>query len=293
MPGFPRDKGMAQEDVRIGTSSWSAQDWVGPFYPPGTKAADFLRIYAEHFDTVECDATFYAIPAETTVAGWVAKTPEDFLFCAKLPREITHDRELIDCGEVVEIFTGVMRGLGNRLGPLVAQFPYFAKGKDAEEFLTGARFLNRLRGFLDIWPEDVELVVEIRNAHWLKTPLVEELRARNIGLVLPDIYTMPRPGRIFAGPDPVTAKTIYVRFLGHHRQMDSLVQKLIREGKRTGEWDSLAVDRTKEMREWVAPLKKEALEGHKVRVYFNNHYAGYAPGSIEAFRQIWDEVTAG
>ncbi len=101
---------------------------------------------------------------------------------------------------------------------------------------------------------------------------------------------MPSAGRLFAGPDPLTTDLVYVRFLGHHRQMDTLVERLQREGKRKGEWSELAVDRTTEMRSWARPLKKESLAGHRVMVYFNNHYAGYAPGSVDIFRQLWEEL---
>ncbi len=293
MHGTKAQNGDKTGSLRVGTSSWSAQDWVGPFYPPGTAPGDFLRVYAERFDTVECDATFYAIPAERTVDGWAAKTPEDFLFCAKVPREITHDRELVDCADVVEAFTGTMRRLGPRLGPLVAQFPYFAKGRDPEEYATGDGFRARLAAFLDVWPADVELTVEVRNAHWVAPPLLDLLRERGVGLTLPAYYTMPSPGRLFRGPEPATAETIYVRFLGNHREMDRLVARLKKEGKRGGEWDALAVDRTREMRAWVRPLKKRMLAGHRVLVYFNNHYAGYAPDSVDIFRRLWEEERAG
>src|SRR5206468_3839445 len=76
--------------VRFGTSSFSSEDWVGPFYPPGTAPGDFLRHYAHAFDTVEVDATYYAVPSARTVDGWVAKTPEGFLLAAKFPRSIVH-----------------------------------------------------------------------------------------------------------------------------------------------------------------------------------------------------------
>ena len=87
--------------IRFGASSFSSKDWVGPFYPRGTAAADFLVHYATVFDTVECDATFYGIPARRTVEGWRAKTPEGFLLSSKLPREITHEKGMVDCAEHV------------------------------------------------------------------------------------------------------------------------------------------------------------------------------------------------
>lgn len=273
--------------VRIGTSSWSSEDWRGVFYPHGTRPVDFLAYYATRYDTVECDATFYRIPAHRTVDGWRARTPEEFVFCSKLPREITHQRGLVDCADLVGEFLSAMERLGPRMGPVVAQFAYVAKGRDAAEYESGDDFRSRLARFLDDWPVERELAVEVRNAKWVGPPLLDLLRERGVALALPAIYTMPRPSRLFAGVDPVTTDLVYVRFLGHHRRMDDLVARLCAEGKRGAEWSELAVDRTEELAEWVGPLRGLAAGGARVMVYFNNHYAGYAPGSAEQFRQMW------
>jgi uncharacterized protein YecE (DUF72 family) len=273
--------------VRIGTSSWSSEDWRGVFYPHGTRPVDFLAHYATRYDTVECDATFYRIPSQRTVDGWATRTPEEFVFSSKLPREITHERGMVDCADLVGQYFGVMERLGPRLGPVVAQFAYVAKGRDADEYETGDDFRARLARFLDDWPAERELAVEVRNAKWVAPPLLDLLRERKVALALPAIYTMPRPSKLFAGVDPVTTDLVYVRFLGHHRRMDELVARLQAEGKRDADWSELAVDRTGEVREWVRPLRALAIDGARVMVYFNNHYAGYAPGSAEQFRQIW------
>jgi len=273
--------------VRIGTSSWSSEDWRGVFYPNGTRPADFLAFYATRYDTVECDATFYRIPGPRTVDGWAARTPEDFVFSSKLPREITHQRGLVDCADLIGEYLGVMERLGPRLGPVVAQFAYVAKGCDAAEYDSGDDFRARLARFLDDWPAGRELAVEVRNAKWVAPPLLDLLRERGVALALPAIYTMPRPAKLFGGVSPMTTDLAYVRFLGHHRRMDELVARLCAEGKRDAEWSELALDRAEEVAEWVRPLRELAIDGARVMVYFNNHYAGYAPGSAEQFRQIW------
>jgi len=278
---------VATASLRVGTSSWSEDDWRGPFYPPNARPREFLGHYSRVFDTVECDATFYAIPSERTVDGWRERTPEGFLLSSKLPREITHERGMVDCGDVARRYLEVMDRLGDRLGPVVAQFAYVAKGRDAQEYETGDDFRERLGAFLDQWPADKELAVEVRNAKWIAAPLLDLLREREVALVLPVYYTMPGPERLFAGPDRLTTDLVYVRFLGHHRKMDDLVEKLRKEGKRTGDWNALALDRTEEMRRWVAPLRERAESGARVLAYFNNHYAGYAPGSAEQFVRLW------
>ena len=138
-----------------------------------------------------------------------------------------------------------MERLGPRMGPVVAQFAYVAKGRDAAEYESGDDFRSRLARFLDDWPVERELAVEVRNAKWVGPPLLDLLRERGVALALPAIYTMPRPSRLFAGDDPVTTDLVYVRFLGHHRRMDDLVARLCAEGKRGAEWSELAVDRTR------------------------------------------------
>jgi len=114
-------------NLRLGTSSWSSEDWVGTFYPPGTKSSDFLGVYAQHFDTVEVDSTYYRIPAESMVRNWRARTPPGFTFAAKFPQVITREKVMQDCREELANFLRTMSLLEDRLGPLLLQFPYFNK----------------------------------------------------------------------------------------------------------------------------------------------------------------------
>jgi uncharacterized protein YecE (DUF72 family) len=75
----------------LGTSSFTASGWEGSFYPRGLKSSDYLSFHADHFDSVEVDATFCACPTVKTVNGWFAKTPDNFIFSVKAPQTITHD----------------------------------------------------------------------------------------------------------------------------------------------------------------------------------------------------------
>ena len=114
-------------NLRLGTSSWSSQDWVGVFYPAGTASADFISEYAKHFDTVEVDSTFYRTPSAAMVRNWRARTPSGFLAAAKFPQVITHEKVLVDCANELSEFLKAMDLLGDKLGPLLLQFPYFNK----------------------------------------------------------------------------------------------------------------------------------------------------------------------
>jgi hypothetical protein len=90
--------------LRVGTSSFTAEGWETAFYPSGLKDADRLTYYATKFDTLEIDATFYRTPSRTTVQGWYRKTPADFLFALKVPQVVTHEKVLVDAHADLKVF---------------------------------------------------------------------------------------------------------------------------------------------------------------------------------------------
>lgn len=279
--------------LHLGTSSFSTPDWRGVFYPKGTEAHEFLGHYATIFRTVEIDATWHFMPNPRTVEAWARKVPDDFVFSAKVPKTITHEKQLAGCEEEWEYFLQTMSVLGPKLGPLLFQFPYFAKRKDPQEHATGDGFRRRLEGFLPRLPESMRFVIEIRNPTWLNESLTELLRSRKIALALIDYVTMPRPAQWLERCDPVTADFSYIRFLGDHHAMDNLVARRREEGKKRSDWDELVVDRTEEMGEWVPVIRNLVDRAGDVYAYFNNHYAGFAPGSIELFLKVWKESLSG
>ncbi len=276
--------------LRVGTSSFSSSDWRGSFYPAGMEPGEFLAHYARTFPTVEIDATWYAMPSKRTVEGWAQKVPQDFIFSLKVPKKITHELALENCSAEMNAFLRRLEPLGEKRGPLLLQFPYVAKGKDPHEYETGASFLDRLGRFLPQLPAGDSFVVEVRNAKWLAEPLFDLLRAHGATLAFTAYYTMPGPGRLFAGPDPVTGPFSYIRFLGNHRQMDKLVREAQEAGRREKQWGELLVDRSAQTRDWVALGRRMLERQDSVYAYFNNHFAGYAPGSIELFVRLWAEA---
>jgi uncharacterized protein YecE (DUF72 family) len=275
-------------NLRLGTSSFASEDWVGPFYPEGTRPDGFLEAYSRRLDAVEIDATFYRVPSARQVDGWRDRTPAGFVFAAKVPRSVTHGDVADEAEDDLARFLDVMRRLGPKLGPLLFQFPYVAKARDAEEYATGDRFRGRLAGLLEGLPEDLSFAVEVRNERWVHPLLLDLLRSRGAALALIDYYTTPGMPRIAASPDAVTASFAYMRFLGNHREMDALVEKKATAGGRR--WDAVVRDRTREMRAWVPAIAALSRRVATAYAFFNNHYAGYAPGSIELFRAIWREV---
>jgi uncharacterized protein YecE (DUF72 family) len=272
-------------DVRFGTSSFSSEDWVGPFYPPGTRPADFLAYYAKEFDTVEVDATYYAVPDARTVDGWVRKTPEGFLLCAKFPRSIVHGgeakspdaRHVLQPDSTYEVrdrFLEVMRRMGPRLGPLVLQFPYFNR----ECFPSQGPFLERLDRFLADLPRDgLAYAVEVRNKAWLKPSLVDLLRRRETGLVLVDQAWMPHADELEGKLDLVPHPPAYVRLLGDRAQIEAITKR----------WDREVIDRAERLGRWAALLRRLRAQGVKSLVYVNNHYAGHAPTTVRRLMEMF------
>jgi len=280
------------QGLHVGTSSFSAADWCGPFYPTDLPPQDFLTHYARSFRTVEIDATWHFMPNLKTVQAWGRKVPDGFVFAAKVPKGITHEKRLVGCEDDWNHFIETMEALGDKLGPLLLQFQYVAKRNDPREYETGDDFRRRIEAFLPYMPERFRYVVEVRNTKWLKPALTDLLRSRNIALALVDYVRMPRPEVWFDLCDPITADFGYVRFLGDHHAMDNLVSRLRERGEKGRDWDQLIVDRSREMREWVPILRRLTQRTGDVYAYFNNHYAGFAPGSIELFLRIWSEETA-
>jgi len=271
--------------IRFGTSSFSSSDWVGPFYPRGTKPAAFLGIYAQHYDTVEIDATYYAVPSARVVEGWVQKTPETFLIAAKFPRAIVHggDGPRPDAARVLQPdtsypvrdeFLEVIRGLGPRLGPLVLQLPYFRK----EEVPHRTDFLHRLDRFLGDLPGDLRYAVEVRNRGWLHPELAELCRHHRAALVLVDRAHMPHADEIAF--DPITTDFTYIRLLGDHHGIERL----------TKTWDREVIDRGERLDRWAAVLTRLLEREIPAFVYVNNHYAGHAPATLERLRRAFADA---
>lgn len=237
------------------------------------KPADYLSFYATKFDTVEVDSTFYRTPSVSTVRGWYEKTPKGFIFAAKVPQVITHEKVLKDCETEFKTFLNTMESLGEKLGPLLLQFGYFNK----KAFLGVNDFLARLVPFMKKLPKGQKFAVEIRNKNWLVPQFVEALRDRNVALTLIDQSWMPRPSQIFDKLDPITSDFTYVRWLGDRKGIE----------QRTKTWDEVIVDRSSELSEWVEILRRVHKRKIQIFAYANNHYAGHAPATVELFQDLW------
>jgi uncharacterized protein YecE (DUF72 family) len=269
------DASQLPDRLHVGTSSWSSKDWDGVFYPGGMPPSDYLSYYGTRFRTVEVDATFYRIPSTNLTRKWRGDLPEGFLLAAKIPRIITHEKALVDCGDEFTAFLRAMDLLEDRLGPILFQFPYFRKGSEMTEEL----FRERLTAFLPSLPSGYRFALEIRNKTWLKEPLADLLRGHGVALAIIDHPWMPRAGEYLSKVDPLTAGFAYLRWLGDRYGIE----------KKTKNWDKVILDRSREMKAWVPVVRSLLSRGATVFGYFNNHYAGHAPASVELFERIWSE----
>ena len=276
-------------NILVGTSSWSSKDWCGSFYPESIDPSEMIRVYSEKLQTVEIDATWYRIPDLKMVDSWNSKTPDGFIFSAKVPKIITHEKYLEDCESELTEFISVMTRLKDKLGPLLLQFPYVAKGKDPEEYEKGTDFVKRLKRFTELLPKDIKWVVEIRNSKWIRPQLLDLLGEQEISLAFIDYYTMDPLPRLANLKGIYTAPFVYVRFLGNRKYIENIVKKAKQEGRRDRHWESLVIDRSEQVKLWIPPLKDLVKRRVPTYVYFNNHYAGYAPGSVELFGRLLND----
>jgi uncharacterized protein YecE (DUF72 family) len=250
--------------ILIGTQGWNYPAWVGPLYPPGTRPTEFLPTYARLFRGVEVDSTFYAIPDAKAVRAWAERTPPDFMFALKMPKEVTHERRLRDANDVVHDFLDRARQLGPKLGPILLQMgPDFAPDE-----------LPAIERFLPTLPDDLRFAIELRQSGWMRPevlPNLQELLAHHgIALALSDGRWIPRE-TMLEQIDRPTADFLYVRWMGPDRAIT--------------DYSRVQFDRSEEIRAWSVALKA-AANTIDIFGFFNNHFAGHSPASARAMQTL-------
>jgi len=245
----------------VGTQGWNYDAWVGPFYPAGTRPADFLTIYSRAFDTVEVDSTFYATPAVKTVQGWAQRTPDDFVFALKLPQEITHERRLRNIDDAAAEFFDRARELGPKLGPILIQLgPDFGPS----ELPAVAQLLPKL-------PRDMRFAIEFRQRGWIHDGVLALLAEHNVALTLSDGRWIQRKQMMNLASRP-TADFLYVRLMG-------IDQSIV-------DYSRIQLDRTRDLETWTSVLWPYAEQGREVFTYVNNHFAGHSPSSGRELQRL-------
>jgi uncharacterized protein YecE (DUF72 family) len=232
--------------IRIGCSGWQYRSWRGVLYPEGLPQRRWLQRYAEVFDTVEVNATFYRLARPEAVAGWLEQTPADFRFAVKGSRYLTHMRRLLDREQGPDRFFASIAPLAAspKLGPVLWQLPP-AFRRDDERLDAWLTALGRFG--------DRRHAVEFRHPSWFEPGVFGILHAHGAALVLGDD---PRRGVGGADFHVTTAEWSFVRL------------HFGRRGRRGNYADS-------ELREWAARMRDLATAG-PVWAYFNNDWEGFA-----------------
>jgi uncharacterized protein YecE (DUF72 family) len=233
-------------ELLLGTSGWSYNEWTGVFYP--SASTNKLSFYSKVFRTAEVDSTFYAFPSKNIVFGWARYTPDDFVFSAKLPRTLTHEKKLeVDKGVEKDLvrFLSLLKPLivAGKMGPVLIQLP--------PSFTFQSDF-GRLKEFLSIVPEDIRFAAEFRHPSWLREEVWSLLRDKNVANVIVDEPLLP--------PDTVvTADFAFVRW----------------HGRGTRPWYDYRY-KEKEIATWVPKVKEVSARVKTTYGYFNNHFKGFA-----------------
>jgi uncharacterized protein YecE (DUF72 family) len=166
--------------ILVGTSGFDYSDWRGPFYPRFIRSSERLAFYAQHFETVELNVTFYRMPAARAFRGWRDAVPDGFVFAVKASRYLTHIKRLQDPQSSVDYLMERASILGDRLGPILLQLPP-----------TLEIDLERLDRTLEAFGEKTRVAVEPRHESWFVPGLCELLRAHDAAFVLADRRSLP------------------------------------------------------------------------------------------------------
>lgn len=224
--------------VYIGTSGWNYDHWKGIFYPKELPTSGWLAHYAHYFDSVEINYSFYRLPERADFEKWRAETPEDFTFAVKASRYLTHRKKLREPAEPLDRMMSRVRGLQEKLGPILYQLPPRWKVN-----------LERLREFLSLLPRDVRHVMEFRDPTWQTDEVCDLLRAHSVGYCIMSAPDLPR---IMV----VTAPFAYIRM--HNGGYDT-----------EGNYEDAQL-------EWWAGQIASLANEVEVYTYFNNDYRGFA-----------------
>ena len=249
----------AAKRCRVGTMGWGYADWSGVFYPAETASRDYIQHYARTFNTVEIDSTFYATPRKAQVLHWAKITPENFLFCPKVSRQITHDLRLQNTETETRTFFETMQHLGAKLGPVLFQFPPDFTRAELDALLA---YLPQVAQWVG---NEVRVAMEFRHRSLIGEDVSAALSQHNIALALADYVAMPRRFEI-------TADFIYLRLIGrhgaypHHRESQG--------------------DRTSDLERWAHVLEENAPNYRQAMVFINNDYEGFSPRTAEKMQGL-------
>ncbi len=253
-------------DIRIGTSGYSYEDWVGPFYPPKLPKSSWLEHYSRHFSFTEINFSYYKMPASVHLERMAARVPPDFLFTVKAHRSLTHEVEA-SWPEQVQAFREGVAPLAEagKLGGVLLQFPY-----SFHYTPENRRYLDRLCRATG----DVPRFLELRNREWQRGSVFAHMRELGVGYVMtdgPHLEGLPRP--IAA----TTNASAYLRF--HGRNAANWW-----EGDNRSRYDYLY--RKDELQPWADRIRELMTQMALIMVAFNNHADAQAVANARDLQRL-------
>lgn len=253
-------------DVKIGCTGWSYHGWVGPFYPRSMPSSSYLRQYSGIFDITEINSTFYKIPSQYTTKKWFSDTPKDFVFSAKMPKQITHDARLRP-NQYLDQFLNSIKPLGNKMKIIVIQLPPSLPFDESEHNLE--KMANHL-------PDNYRYAVEGRHPSWFSDPACRFLSKHSLCLVWNDVQGVLEHAA-------TTTDFVYVRMIGDRSIPES-------------QFGRVHKDRSDSIKNWVQKLEKIKDRVSFAAILANNHYEGFSPATANKLRLalgleeiVWNE----
>ncbi len=249
-------------DIRIGTSGWYYEHWKELFYPKDMPKSKWFEFYAQQFDTVELNNTFYHLPKEQSIVRWQEIALGNFVYAVKANRFITHIKKLKDAGESLKLFLNRIDLLQNKLGVILYQLPpnlHF----DAQRLEAFLKLLPTRRARALTRQEEKTSVFEFRHKSWYCDEIYKLLEKYGIGFCIHDM-----PGN--ESPRVVTCDIIYVRFHGT-------------SGRYSGDYPEL------HLKDWAAWLTEQSKKSRAIYVYFNNDAQAFAIKNAKQLKEMIDK----
>jgi len=236
----------------LGTIGYSYKEWVGGFYPPGTIPREYISFYSKVFNTVEIDTSFHSTPRLASIQAWQALVPQNFIFCFKTPKVITHEMQLVNVEGLMTEFLNAIQPLKGSLGPVLIQLPPSFR-------------LDRIRALHDFFqtlPLEFTYAIELRHSSWYTEQTTDLLSQFGICWVAIDFPKIPR--QIIK-----TANFYYVRWIG----VNGMYQHHSFE----------RVTKNDQLRWWLNAIQNTVPDNSLLYGYFNNDYTGFAAGTCKRF----------
>ncbi|MFN2491503.1 MAG: DUF72 domain-containing protein [Pyrinomonadaceae bacterium] len=237
-------------ELHIGTSGWHYKGWVGPFYPEKLPTKEMFGFYAQHFDTVEINNSFYRLPSDTTFDSWRDKSPPNFRFAVKASRFITHMKKLKEPETSTQKFFLGAERLEKKVGPILFQLPP-----------RWSVNIQRMGDFLAALPQGHQYVFEFRDETWLVSEVYKLLRKYNAAFCIHDLSGEQTPLEI-------TADFTYIRFHGPGK------------AKYAGSYSS------QRLRKWANRINEWCKDQLTVYAYFNNDIGGCAVRNASELKRL-------